>query len=222
MNQLQLMEEQIKTFPKVYPAYKHASETGGINPLYSEIEHCPALLRGEKIIWILRCDLILAVGIKHDRVYAKAGNTNLRNKIDKLNYPYVDFDIRYGHPSLALPENDYDGSAYLGGWLRIHRGRIDVYLLSGRYKNVALTSLQQKCLEEYLTIKFRLAYGEHDVVFWDHDNDEEIFLFIGNQNFPVEKTRREYLTQNLSSFSIFQPQASESAEVNSDALKPGI
>lgn len=222
MNRIKLIEEHIKLFPKVYPTHKHESEEGGINPLYSDIEHCDPLCGDEKIIWVLRGDLTLAVGIKNAAEYINAGSTNIADKVDESMHCYINFKDRYGHPSLAMPENDYDGSVYIGGWLRVYQGRIDVYLLSGRYDNPGLTPSQKQCLEQYLSIKFRSAYGEYNVVFWDWDNNEEIFLFVGNQDFPSEKTKRVYLKQSLSLWSLFQPQVSDGATQSAVSTNDGI
>lgn len=219
MNRIELLEERIKTFPKVYPSYKHEYEGCGINPLYSDIEHYKPIGGNEKIIWALRCDLILAVGVKNAQEYIQAGSTNILDIVHESMHSYINSNDRYGHPSLAMPEMDYDGGVYLGGWLRVHQGRIDVYLLSGRFANPALTALQKQCLEQYLAVKFKLVYKEHDVIFWDHDNDHEIFLFVSNQNFPVEKTRRVYLTENLSSLSVFHPEAQKKEDGASTAIK---
>ncbi len=189
---LQLMSECIKTFPTVNASYKYPQEQA-INPAYCNIEHCFPLCINDKIIWALRGDLTLALGIKN--AYVNEGNTNLLNKIDCSLHQYIDTDDRYGHPSLAMPDQHYDGSVFYAGWIQRHANHLDVFLASGRYQNHKLNALQKWHLEIYLYLKLLNAYGNQTIVFidWEHTND--LNLFLTGSSLPANKSKRIYSSQ---------------------------
>jgi len=189
-----LLISLIKQIPTIQAKYKYENEKS-INPAYCDIEHSFPLCPYEKKIWVLRGDLILAVGIKN--AYVDKGNTNIVDLIDTSLHKYLDLDDRYGHPSLAIPEQDYDGSAYYAGWLYQHLNHIEVFLFTGRYQNKKITALQQHYLERYISIQFMEAYGEQEIIFFDWENKDEIDLFLQGTSFPSEKSRRTYSRESL-------------------------
>jgi len=184
-----LLVNLIKKIPTIQAKYTNETEIG-INPAYCDIEHSVPLCPHEKKIWLLRGDLILAVGNKN--AYVEAGNTTILDAVDTSVQQYIDLNDRYGHPSLAMPEKDYDGSVYSAGWLYQHANHIEVFLYSGRYHNEKITKLQQHYLERYISMQFMEAYGEQDIIFFDYEEDQEIKPFLKGTSFPAEKVKRTY------------------------------
>ena len=189
---LTLMKAHIKTFPKVLPQYKYENEDS-INPVYSDIEHCSPLCIGEKRIWVLRTDFTLALGIKN--AYASKGNLKLLDKVDETMHTYVNLDDRYGHPSLALPENDYDGSVYYAGWLHQRSNQLEIFICSGRYHNENLSRKQRLCLELYLFLVIKQAFGNQPIIFIDWHHEKELELFLKGSLFHPKIPKRTYSSQ---------------------------
>lgn len=188
--------DAIKQMPKVVSKYKYPNEEN-MNPAFGDLEHSP-LCVGEKRIWVLRGDLNLILGIKN--VGVEHGNTHIYEKIDPCVRQHINLGDRYGHPSLAIPENGYDGSVYYAGWLYLHHNYIVVLLQSGRFYNPALTTHQIQILETYISAKFMEAYGVNSVDFFDWneaESEREFKLFINGKPLPSEKIRRTYTPQHL-------------------------
>lgn len=195
-----LMIEFIKTFPVVQAQYKYECEKS-INPAYCDIEHCEPLCIHENRIWVLRRDLTLAVGIKN--AYTAEGGTSLKDKIDASMHQYVCADDRYGHPSLTLPEGNYDGTAYYAGWIHQHPNRLEVFIYSGRYHNRKLLESQKLFLESYLFFKFSGALGQQQITFIDWGyHEDELEFFLKGITYPNKQPKRVYpsqLTANIQS-----------------------
>jgi len=179
----------VKEVPKVLPSYTYLSEKS-INPTYCDIEHCLPLCPHEKKIWVLRGDLILAVGNKN--AYLDEGNTNIRDVIDSSCYHYVNHSDRYGHVSLAWPEYDYDGAVYYAGWLYQHADQLSVFIYTGRYHNLEITDVQKVTLEQYISLQFIKAFGAQPIVFFDWEANAEIETYLRGDPFPVNKRKRTY------------------------------
>lgn len=151
------LTELIKPCPKVTPSYFHPGEIGGFNPTYENIEACSRLATHQKRIWVLRGDLILALGIKN--LHADKGNTSLYEKIGPDMHQYLNPTDRYGHPSLAVPERGYDGSVYYAGWLIQFHDHIELILHSGRFQNTFLTIDQRNNIERFISLKLGAVYN---------------------------------------------------------------
>lgn len=190
-----LFINKIKSMPSTTAKYYHANEAG-VNPVYENSEDCTELCVNEKKIWVLRTDLILALGIKNGAV--NHGNTNILDRVDSSMHAWITSSNRYGHPSLAVPDGTYDGSVYYAGWLRKHQNHIEIFLSSGRFQNIQLTVAQREIVETYIAYKLMLSYGEQHIVFFDwtaEKNDEEFSLFVQCKPFPHDKKRRIYTPQ---------------------------
>jgi|GEM_PF-2788062 len=192
---LNCLFSEIRTFPKVYARYDYAGE-GGINPAYTDIERCEPLCPGEKRIWVLRGDGTLATGIKN--VCVREGNTDLFQKVEGAFHKYLDKTNRYGHPSLALPEETYDGSVHYAGWL-CNRDQIEVFLQSGRFHNEMLTDEQRNTIEAHVAEKFIKAYGKESVVFYDRNDNEMLTNFLAGP-FPPDRPCRVYTKDSIKKF----------------------
>jgi hypothetical protein len=192
-----LFIDQIKSMPVTAPKYLHSNEVG-INPVYEDSDDCAELCPHEKKIWVLRTDLILAIGIKNGAV--QHGNTNILDRVDPSMHEWITPGNRYGHPSLAVPEGTYDGTVYYAGWLRKNHNRIEIFLSSGRFQNAQLTIEQREIIEAYVAYKLMSAYGEQHVLFFDwsaEKNDIEFNQFVQSKPFPQDKKPRVYTPQFL-------------------------
>lgn len=168
----------IKSYPKVRPAYFHEGERS-INPAYQTIENCERLPINEKRIWVLRGDFRLALGIKN--ILVEYGNTSLFKKIDSTRHQHIDLRDRYGHTSLAMPEQGYDGSAYLAGWLaQRENNTVEILLHSGRYQNTKLSLKQRMVLEKYIALELGKTWGQQSIVFIDYQ-ENYVKAFVGNK-----------------------------------------
>lgn len=194
-----LLINLIKKMPTIHAKYKYTSEKN-INPTYCDIEHSEPLCRDEKKIWVLRGDLILAVGNKN--AYVSKGNASLKEVVIDSADQYIDYSDRYGHPSLAMPENDFDGSVYYAGWLYQHANHIEVFLCSGRYQNNKISALQREYIERYISIQFINAYGTQDIVFFDWGREEDFYCFLKGTSFPPEKLKRTYSLTSIKNKSL--------------------
>ncbi len=190
--QSQQLTRIIQTLPAVTAQYKHPSEKD-INPAFCEIEHAKKLIPSEKRIWVLRKDMVFALGIKN--AYAEYGNTPLVTAIDGLT-TVINVKDRYGHPSLAMPTPDYDGSVYYAGWLFQHNHHMEVYLSSGRFHNNKLSTFEHIYIEQYISLKLIEAFGEQNIVFYDWEHIEEIKSFLKGELSTLNKTKRDYSISN--------------------------
>lgn len=181
----------------VKPKYSYPNEKN-INPAYQDIRYveCPLQLF-EKKIWLLRTDWILVLGAKN--AYKKEyGYTGFAETFSKTLHRFLDWDDRYGHPSLALPTDTYDGGVFYAGYICQRPEGLQVYLASGRYDRNDLTKEQTSILEAYIAAQFQVAYGKQDI-FFDYANPDDSFYhttFFSHGIFPKTNPQRRY-TQSL-------------------------
>ncbi|GEM_PF-4816515 len=181
---MQLLEEMIRAYPTVLAEEFYENE-GGMNPAYQVLEDSCLLKPHQKKIWVLRADtdLTIAVGVKNFDYLSYNGKDELYNAVEEKAQRYLNLENRAGHPSLAVPEGDYDGSVYLAGWVcqrPQNTGKdsfIEIYLQSGRYNNIGLTADQVNNLKFYIARRFMRAYGVQDIIFYNFD------FFIGDRFF---------------------------------------
>ncbi|ARB92088.1 hypothetical protein [Legionella longbeachae] len=181
------------TIPPVSPKYSYSDE-GSINPGYQEITsiHSP-LKPQEKRIWALRSDFILATGVKN--AYEKEyGYTGFKNSFSKSLHSFINWKDRYGHPSLTLPEGDYDGSVFYAGYVCQRKGYLQVYLVSGRFERNDLNEEQTRILEAYIAAQFQTAYGNQEIVFdyGDSNNPSYHATFFSDGLFEKNNPQRRY------------------------------
>ncbi len=178
-----------ENFPIVsFPKATYENEIG-INPFYFDIESSPKLCIGESRIWAARADAkaVIAVGIKN--AYNEARGSTIFDRVEDISLSnYIHAQNRYGHPSLTIPEDCYDGSVYDAGWVYQNKDRLDVLMWSGRFSNKHLNQIQKQQLEQYIALKFMKAWGEQPVVFIRLRNDEDMHLFfqgtLSNETIP--------------------------------------
>lgn len=194
-----LLLDLIKKIPTVQADYTYANEKS-INPAYCDLEHAQPLCPDEKKIWVLRGDLIFAIGNKN--TYVELGNTDILTVIELSLHKYIDLSDRYGHPSLTLPEGDYDGSAYYAGWLYQNINRIELLLYSGRYQNMKISRSQQCYLERYISQQLMNTYGEQDIIFYDFEKEEELEVYLQGDLFSSSVTRRVYTPDSIQNKSL--------------------
>lgn len=152
--------------PTISNAYDRVDDVG-INPAYQALSQVSCLLAlNEKKIWLLRSDFILAVGNKN-AYWVNFKENALSQCIEPELHSYINWDNRYGHSSLAIPDETYDGSAYYGGYLAQRQEHLEVYLFSGRYQRNDLSDSAKTLLETYIAHQFQMAYGDQPVEFID-------------------------------------------------------
>jgi hypothetical protein len=171
-------------FPARPPRYFYPGEQDYINPAYCNIEACAPLCPNETRIWVFRGDGIVATGIKNALV--EEGNIDLFQKVDESFHKYMQRDNRYGHPSLAIPEGEYDGAVYYAGWLCQRQDHIQVLLQSGRFFDRSLSDRCKQLFETYVAGQFIRSYGDQDVIFYDCTKMESLVDFFSG---PFPKTR---------------------------------
>ncbi len=177
-----------------------------INPSYqnSEAITC-SLTLNQKKIWLLRSDFVLAVGNKNSN-WTNFKDSSLAECIEIDLHAFVNWEDRYGHPSLATPHPGYDGSAYYGGYLAQRNDHIELYTFSGRYHRNDLSECDKEILEAYIADSFQKTYGNQPVVFIDAvvfgpgvlDNFE-LSMFIRDNDLPNYCTRRVYDREKIAS-----------------------
>jgi len=179
--------------PPVQPKYHYPGEDT-INPAYQDIAsiRCP-LQSGQIKIWVLRRDLILAIGLKnaYEREY---GYTGFKEGFEVSLHRFINFDNRYGHPSLTIPEGSYDGSAYYAGYICQRPNYLQVYLVSGRFERTDLNAEQTSILEAYIAWQFQTVYGTQDVVFDHGDSNDASYhaAFFKDGQFHKDNPQRRY------------------------------
>ncbi len=190
----------------ITPKYTY-SEESGINPAFQCIEEVDKLFRlNEKRIFVLRSDFIIATGIKNAE--QKHGYLGLKETFDESQYPYLNWQDRYGHPSLAMADNDYDGTVLYAGFICQRKGYLEVFLSSGRYNRcdrvgegiLPLTKEKVNVVESYLSLKFQKAYGSQEIVFYDttpEQDDADSALFFTNTPFSESKNPRRYQSSSI-------------------------
>lgn len=188
--------------PTVFPKYTYPQEKS-INPAYVDLEHVDRKLRlHEKRIFAFRKDNIIALGVKNSN--QEDGYHGLDDSFDEDTLTHIPRDDRYGHPSLAVPHSDYDGSVYLAGFICQREHCLQVFLSSGRYNRhdrlnegiAPLSRKHQQVLESYLCQRLQKAFGKQRVVFYDTtpgaEDDRDSSLFFSDQPFANDKPSREY------------------------------
>ncbi|KTC82749.1 hypothetical protein [Legionella cincinnatiensis] len=191
----------------VLPKYTY-SEESGVNPAFQRIEEVDTFLRlNEKRIFALRSDFILATGVKNAE--QQHGYHGLKETFEKSQYSYLNWNDRYGHPSLAIADNNYDGTVLYAGFICQRSGYLEVFLSSGRYNRcnrveegvLPLTKEQIHVIESYLSLKFQKAYGLQKIIFYDttpEQDDIDSALFFKNKPFPKNKNSRIYQSSSIS------------------------
>ena len=109
-----VLKSYIKRHVKgVRPKYNY-SEESGVNPAFQCIEEIKRSLRpNERRIFALRSDFILATGVKNAE--QQHGYYGLKETFEESQYSYLNWEDRYGHPSLAVGDNNYDGAVLYAG-----------------------------------------------------------------------------------------------------------
>jgi hypothetical protein len=195
------LQEYIKhNIPPVKPQYTYDKESG-INPAYqniSQFKQRQFLLHNEKRIWVLRSDFILATGVKN-AYQQEYGYNGLADTFDESLHPFLNWENRYGHPSLALAEDEYDGFAYYAGFLCQRTNFLQVYLSSGRFERKDLSAEQTHRLECYIAALFQDTYGVQDIVFEYGIPGDRAYLsvFFGEGIFSPENPRRCYTYESI-------------------------
>ena len=196
---------RIKTYireniPPTSPAYIRENELS-INPAYQPIDeiYCPLKINQKKI-WLLRSDFILVLGNKNSN-WTCFKETGLYEAIEPELHSYINWDDRYGHPSLALPHNGYDGSVFYGGYIAQRTNFLEIFMFSGRYHRHDLDDHKKKILESYIAYHFQNAFGNQPVIFIEAitfgngpaalDNFE-LSIFYSDNPLPAYCTRRRY------------------------------
>lgn len=200
------VENYIRQYiPPITALYTRQNELS-INPCYQPIESVTQPLTcNQKKIWVLRADLTLAVGNKNSN-WIYFGDVDLSNALDEELHPYLNWEDRYGHPSLAITHPGFDGSVYYGGYLAQRDDHLEIYTFSGRFFRQDLEAEQKAILEAYIVHQFQRAYGLQKAVFIDAvafsstilDN-YELSFFIRDQALPEYCTRRWYDPKKIQS-----------------------
>ena len=150
----------------ILPAYKRPNELS-INPAYEEATRVKTTLHlHEKKIWLLRSDFILALGNKH-AYWTSFAECGLPSAIAPELHQFINWEDRYGHPSLACAHPGFFGDAYYGGLLAQREGYLEIYTSSGRYYRNDLSDENKKLLEAYVAAVLQKAYGIQTVRFRD-------------------------------------------------------
>ena len=188
----------------IFPAYTRSNETG-INPAYQDASSgVSSLALNQKKIWLFRTDFIVALGNKN-AYWDKFSETGLLQAIEEKLHQYINWEDRYGHPSLACEYPGYDRSAYYGGLLAQRNEYLEVYTSSGRYYRNDLSVPHKKILEAYLAYELQKKYGEQKIVFVDAPNNLDYFeiaFFYHDKSMPPNCPRREYDCERI--YAIFQ------------------
>lgn len=193
-------KQYIQSFiPPVKPTFLYPGE-GCLNPGYQPITSVSTRLRlNEKRIWVLRSDFILATGVKN--AYEKEyGYTGFKEAFSEPLHKHLNWNDRYGHPSLTLPEGDYDGSAFYAGYVCQRQGFLQVYLVSGRFERFDLNETQTQRLEAYIASQFLTAYGNQTIVFNAGDSDDPKYhtTFFSDGKFGDDVPTRCYTEERIS------------------------
>ncbi|OCH96818.1 hypothetical protein A8135_04030 [Legionella jamestowniensis] len=182
----------------VNPKYQYNNE-GNINPAFQNIEQVRFPLRLlEKRIWVLRSDFTMALGVKN--AYQKEyGYQGLKENFSECSFPFINWEDRYGHPSLTLTENNYDGSVYYAGYLCQRKGFLQVYLVSGRFERFDLNPKQTQILEAYIASLLQSAFGLQDIVFDVGNSDDPAYhqIFFGHGLFEKTNPQRKYSSSDV-------------------------
>lgn len=185
------LEEKIKTYPKTYPRYSYKGENA-MNPAYEAVDEFSTIKPNEKKIWALRGDLVLAVGVKNVDMNLHKGAPALMATVTDQAQQFLNFRDRFGHPSLAVKDENFDGSVYMAGWVcQRNDGAIEIALQSGRFQNKALTNDQRDDIELYIARRFMSAYGDTNVIFYDH-TDKMVSRYFNDLKQSASSEKRVY------------------------------
>jgi hypothetical protein len=161
-----IIQSQISTVKKESSSRSYPGE-GAINPAYENLSQVSYRLHlNEKRIWILRSNFQVAIGVKN-AYQALWGYHGLHDIFDEKSYPYLNWEDRSGHPSLAMvePESGYDGDVYYAGHFAQREGYLEVVDNSGRFDRSDLPHAQLQLLQSYVALQFQKAFGEQKIVF---------------------------------------------------------
>lgn len=212
LNFLKAQDYIRSTIIPLEPKYSYKNESD-INPAFENVEQIsyPLQLLGIRI-WVLRSNFTLVTGVKN--AYQKEYNYHgLAESFNEANQELLNWKDRYGHPSLAIPEGDYDGRVFYAGYLCQRKGFLQVYLASGRFDRKDLNEQQTAILEAYVAAQFQVAYGTQDIVFDYADPDDTVYhsTFFGGGIFPKGNPQRRYTQTSIREIltNIVQVQAKE-------------
>lgn len=190
-----MQDHIVHHIPAIRPKYRRDSEIG-INPAYQPLEVIKAPLDlNQKFIWILRSDGKFITGVKN-AYWISFGENELAHAIPQNLHQYINWDDRSGHPSLAMEEYGYDGSALYGGYVCQRENHLQVFTSSGRYYRDDLSLEQKMILESYVAYHFQQQFGEQDIIFYEgpYKDYYELSLFFADKPFPPNVLERVYNT----------------------------
>ena len=172
----------------------------GINPTYQDITsvHAP-LEENHRKIWLFRADAIIAVGNKN-AWWVSFGSNGLAETIDESGHPFLNWEDRYGHPSLAQPHDGYESEVICGGLLAQRDGYLEIHTSTGRYYRDDLNESMKKIVESYIAHYLQCAYGTQPVHFIDSPSAFDYYeLSHGYNNipFPMDCPTRVYSPENV-------------------------
>lgn len=183
-----------ENIPPVFPAYIRPNEFA-INPAYQDLSVVKESLGvNKKKIWLLRGDFILAVGHKN-AYWTTFHETGLGEALAPETHCFVNWEDRYGHPSLAISSEKEDSGAFYGGLLAQRKGYLEVYNSSGRYFRDDLPLKHKEILEAYIAYLFQRSYGDQPVIFYDALSSRDYFecgFFYHDQPIPSYCPKRMY------------------------------
>ena len=132
------------------------------------------------------------------------GYHGLVETIDPENHCYIDWEDRIGHPSLAIPDHDYDGSVYYAGHLAQRDGYLEVLDTSGRFERLDLTDDQLNKIEAFIALRLQQMLGDQKVSFMVNTRHtfakfHTLSLFYSDKPLPKDTQRREYTSEKIAS-----------------------
>ena len=183
----------------VFPAYVRENEVA-MNPAYQDITAARhKLFLNEKKIWLFRSDMIVAVGNKN-AYWINFAENGLADVIDTKLHRFINWEDRYGHPSLAAEYAGYQSGAFYAGLLAQRNGYLEVFTSSGRYFRNDLDEEDKKIVEAYLAYVFQQTYRRQPIIFVDSLSREDYFecaLFYNDQVLPEYCPRRKYDVEDI-------------------------
>lgn len=194
-DKLLMVKEYIKLYiDPIFPAYVRSNETG-MNPVYQDMtESRGKLFLHEKKIWLFRSDFIVAVGNKN-AYWINFNEKGLADAVEGTLHHYINWEDRYGHPSLAVSYPGYQSGAYYAGLLAQRNGYLEVFTSSGRYHREEMSDEEKEIVEAYVAYYFQKAYGNQPIVFVDSLSAQDYFecaLFYNDQLLPDYCAKRKY------------------------------
>jgi len=193
-----------KILRNVHPRYakKFYTSEDVCNPGYENITADPVcrLKTNDVRIWLLRSDGILITGVKNT-------NDKFEQAFDEQNISHIprvrdDEILRYGHPTLAISHEGYDGGVLYAGWVVQRKDHLVVIPYSGRYYRSDLSVEQVIALSMYISSSFVDAYGEQAVIFISPSESNVKDYILGNDERSLALYERQcilYKMNNMSS-----------------------